>query len=258
MALYLGSNRVNMYSVTSAITIDPPEVEIPSYFPAIDVNYPADVSVVSGTNTTFKAVILHDGNPASYTYQWYVNGSAVSGATSASYTRSNASTGTYTVYCEITNDAGTLRTRTATLTVSVMYLYNKGDKCSAITGGWTGVGGGGITISFDSTKMNIDVTNTSGRDGGICTNSPVNLTNYSTLKAIVTNYTASSDYSAHALYLGINSSSQVGKSVPSFSKSTKISKNGTLSLDISTVSGNQYIAIYSDVAQCDITEIWLE
>ena len=201
---------------------------------------------------------MHDGYPASYTYQWYVNGSAVSGATGASYTRNNTSVGSYTVYCKITNGAGSVQSRTATVTTTVMYLYNNGNQCTSVTGGWSSSTGGGITISFDSSKINIDVTGSSGRDGGICTKSAVNLSNYSKLKAKVTNYTASSNYSGHALYLGINSSSQVGKSVPSFSKSAKISANGTISLDISSVSGNQYIAIYSDVAQCDITEIWLE
>lgn len=88
--------------------------------PVLNSSYPANVTQVekSGGSATFKVSISTAGNPASYTYQWYVNGSAVSGATSSSYTKSGlTSAATYTVYCKVTNAAGTVQSRTATLTV---------------------------------------------------------------------------------------------------------------------------------------------
>lgn len=85
----------------------------------LDSKYPENVTVNAGTNAVFSAVIAEDGRPTEYTYQWYVNGSAVSGATTAVYTRKTTSDkGTYSVYCQITNKAGTVKTRTATLTVN--------------------------------------------------------------------------------------------------------------------------------------------
>ena len=88
--------------------------------PVLNSSYPANVTQLekSGGSATFKVVIDTAGNPAEYTYQWYVNGSAVSGATSSSYTKTGlTAAATYTVYCKVTNAAGTVQSRTATLTV---------------------------------------------------------------------------------------------------------------------------------------------
>lgn len=110
----------------------------PRKIPVLNSSYPQDVSKADvGGGATFKVEIAVDGYPAEYTYQWYVNGSAVSGATSPSYTRSGLAKGTYAVYCMVTNKAGTTVSRTATLTVTKQYLFNLGDKCTAVTGGWT-------------------------------------------------------------------------------------------------------------------------
>ena len=91
----------------------------------LDSKYPENVTVKQGTDAVFSAVIAEDGRPTEYTYQWYVNGSAVSGATNAIYTRKTTSDkGVYSVYCEITNKAGTVKTRTATLTVNKVPTLN--------------------------------------------------------------------------------------------------------------------------------------
>ena len=88
------------------------------YTPVLNTSYPANLSVITGDSATFKVTISTAGVPASYTYQWYVNDVAVSGATSSTYTRTGLNTvGTYTVYCKVTNAAGTVQSRTATLTV---------------------------------------------------------------------------------------------------------------------------------------------
>lgn len=98
--------------------------------PVLNSSYPANVTQLekSGGSATFKVVISTAGNPASYTYQWYVNNSAVSGATSTSYTKTGlTSAATYTVYCRVTNAAGTVQSRTATLTVQSsqpVYTYS--------------------------------------------------------------------------------------------------------------------------------------
>lgn len=100
------------------------------YTPTLNSNYPANATVTRGSSTsaTFKVVISTAGVPASYTYQWYVNGSAVSGATSSSYTRSGLNTaGTFNVYCKVSNSAGSVNSRTAVLTVNdykPAYTYN--------------------------------------------------------------------------------------------------------------------------------------
>ena len=105
-------------SRTATLTVQYPAV--------LDGNYPKNASVVSGKKATFEVKISTAGNPASYSYQWYQNGSAVNGATSASYT-TPATTKVmngYTYYCTVANAGGTVTSRTATLTVQYPAILN--------------------------------------------------------------------------------------------------------------------------------------
>ena len=102
--------------------------------PILDTNYPQDVTVMATPDGTasFSIAIAEHGKPTNYTYQWYVNGEAVSGAINANYTKNTTSNdiGTYTVYCDITSKAGTISSRVATLVVksaiptSASYSYS--------------------------------------------------------------------------------------------------------------------------------------
>lgn len=87
--------------------------------PILNADYPHDVTMkATDGNATFTAVISKDGRPDKYTYQWYVDGAAVVGATAAEYVRNVSSDkGVHTLWCEVSNKAGTVRTREATLTV---------------------------------------------------------------------------------------------------------------------------------------------
>lgn len=96
--------------------------------PVLNANYPANASVDYKGGATFKVEITTHGYPEEYTYQWYKNGSAISGATGISYTVSNQ-TESATIYCKVTNAAGTVQSRTATLTVASAlpnYTYSGG------------------------------------------------------------------------------------------------------------------------------------
>lgn len=85
------------------------------YVPVLEEAYPHDITVARGTSVTSEVVISNAGNPAEYTYQWYVNGSAVEGATEASYTFTMEGIGTASVYCEVSNIAGTVKSKEATI-----------------------------------------------------------------------------------------------------------------------------------------------
>ena len=138
------------------------------YTPVLNSNYPAEVTVFKDSSVTSKVEISTDGNPASYTYQWYQNGSAVSGATSPSYTFT-PSVGSTTVYCNVTNDAGTVSSRTAVITVKNVLTLIPGSDVFAnkvTSGGFQEVydaGGpyhiyiertGGVAVPIDVTGFN--------------------------------------------------------------------------------------------------------
>ena len=98
--------------------------------PILNANYPANASVEYGGSATFKVEIATHGYPEEYTYQWYQNGVALSDRTSSSFTYSNlTASGTYQIRCDVTNKAGTVQSRTATLTVGTAlpnYTYTVG------------------------------------------------------------------------------------------------------------------------------------
>lgn len=88
--------------------------------PVLTANLPADVTIVANASgkAVFSVSISSQGYPTNYTYQWYKNNSPISGATSSSYTVTGLTTQqSATFYCKVTNSAGTVQSRTATLTV---------------------------------------------------------------------------------------------------------------------------------------------
>ncbi|MFN6094112.1 MAG: immunoglobulin domain-containing protein [Verrucomicrobiota bacterium] len=88
----------------------PPVVITPSI-----TSHPASLNVTAGASATFSV----SANGTSPSYQWYKNGSPISGATASSYTIPNAKTsdaGNYTVI--VANSSGTVTSNPATLTVN--------------------------------------------------------------------------------------------------------------------------------------------
>ena len=71
--------------------------------PVLNESYPADAEVqytsLNTASATFNVVIAVPGSPAEYTYQWYLDGAAVDGATNVTFTVNDLSeTATHKVY----------------------------------------------------------------------------------------------------------------------------------------------------------------
>lgn len=174
--------------------------------PELNSNYPQDISgTVSfpyvGTAKTFEVKIAKDGKPKTYTYQWYVDNDAVPGATGATFVYTVKTNGTKKIHCEVSNGLGeVVKSRTASVTgrAAKQYLYNKGDQCTAVTGGWLASarmpynGKVAPSVSFGN-PMALSIysgpNNNSNPDqtGGCAeTKNGIDLSNYSTLKFLVT------------------------------------------------------------------------
>lgn len=92
------------------------------YQMVLNSSYPKNATVNNASTASFSVSISTAGNPAAYTYQWYKNGSAISGATSSSYTTPTLYTLTDNenqYKCIVTHTATgrTATSRTATVTV---------------------------------------------------------------------------------------------------------------------------------------------
>jgi hypothetical protein len=83
--------------------------------PSVSIS-PASAVLDVGQPQTFNATVSN--GTSSYSYQWYLNGSAVSNAHSASWTFTPNSTGSYNVYVKVTDAVGAVATST-TSTVTV-------------------------------------------------------------------------------------------------------------------------------------------
>lgn len=98
----------NRPGIVQVVTIPAPTV----------TTHPSDESVCEGASFTLTAA----GNNVD-SYQWYKNGTAISGATSASYTVSSATAGDAgSYYCELSNSCDVVNTNIATVTVNLQVV----------------------------------------------------------------------------------------------------------------------------------------
>ncbi|NWG10790.1 PKD domain-containing protein [Candidatus Bathyarchaeota archaeon] len=87
--------------------------------PSVSIN-PLLKTILVNESVTFTSTV--GGGTAPYTYQWYLDGSPVSGATSSSWTFTPSASGIYYVYLKVTDSASnTVQSATAKVTVSTQH-----------------------------------------------------------------------------------------------------------------------------------------
>ena len=190
----------------------------PYKVPVLNGSYPADATVSGKTAVTLKVVIATAGNPTSYTYQWYKGSTAISGATASSYTYTPSAVGSETFYCKVTNAAGTVYSRTATVTCKSFVAYNAGTFDSGFQSG---------TVSFNTgSHLNLKANYTYTSD------KLFDVTPYNKISV------TGKGWSSGKMNISLLNSSNT--SVATISHTVPDTAEKTYTLDISNVSGNCY------------------
>lgn len=84
--------------------------------PSVSIS-PSAASIYVGESVSFTSVV--SGGTLPYSYQWCLNGNPVSGATSSTWTFTPVTTGTYTVYLNVTENLGGIaKSNEASVTVA--------------------------------------------------------------------------------------------------------------------------------------------
>lgn len=217
--------------------------------PVLNRSYPQNATITVYSSTTATIVITTAGKPATYTYQWYADDAAISGATSASYTYTSTAVGSVKLYCKITNAAGTVTSRTATITINPQYLYNTGTINTSLIGGFTAYayrhdGSGAPTSTPTVTKGTSDITvvisgdAVNGGAGSYFTNNKIDITKFKTLKLRSTSIDIPN--SSGRIRFGVSSTRENSYT---FAASKTITAAGTASIDISSLSGSYYVSL---------------
>ena len=208
--------------------------------PVLNASYPQKATVTVGNSATFEVKIAEAGYPDSYTYQWYADGKAVSGATKSSYTRAGSSVGYYDIYCIVTNKAGYVQSRTAGFTIEEEYVFSDGwfldgNSWGASTtspNGWVIGEDGCVYIHCDGPYATL-----------AWTNNPVNFTGKNKLVFYCKHFVNAHPNNVGTIYFGVSSTQDDYDFVAATSVSGHNGGGEWYSVDVSHLSGSYYIKI---------------
>ncbi|WP_353068480.1 hypothetical protein RBB75_14420 [Tunturibacter empetritectus] len=111
---------VTVSNTSGSVTSNPATLTVTAGVPPAITAQPTSVNVCTHASTTLSVSALNAG-----TYQWFLNGSPIGGATSSSYFIASAAAtdaGSYTV--AVTNAAGTVTSQAATVSVGTSITTN--------------------------------------------------------------------------------------------------------------------------------------
>ena len=188
------------------------------------------------------------------------------------YALFNVKPGTYTVECH-TSDNSQSKSTSVTIAESdkgkcksvtlsyATYYYNKGDKCTDVTGGWSKTGTGG-SLTFNSASMTLVADSYQNLTDASTTNK-VSLANIKTLYFSVKSATTYGTQGSPRIGVAAtNNPKSSDSSQWSASKTLNASSSfTTVSIDVSSLTGSYYIVVGgfngdAGPATIEIQSIW--
>ena len=149
----------------------------------------------------------------------------------------------------------------AVLAYPSIYLYNRGDQCTDVTGGWAGNKWYGGTYTFNADNIYLTVANGGNQPSAIQTKNPVDVTNYKTLKFIG----STSDTLVKNITFGLLESSLLGSIDDSmergfavYGQKDPLTGDFILTVDVSECNGTYYVGLFTRKTNTYLYEILLE
>lgn len=182
--------------------------------------------------------------------------------TSGSHTFMVPNAGTWTVKTEINDEivAITSSGQSVTVDLTKYYLYDAGKEFVARTGGWEFINNGNGIGTKNEDSVDLSYKGSSNRGIAMSTVDPIQLDGtYTTLHCKI-NVTLAP--SGHSMCLGCTTKKITtnGASASAWPIRTDVKNTGEqeVVLDISSATGEQYIAFFASVANVTIYKFWLE
>lgn len=135
-----------------------------------------------------------------------------------------------------------------------LYLYNRGDQCTSVTGGWSNSHGGGSGVRINTDNIEIYQISTSGRGASVYTTNQIDFTNYSTIHFLFTNSAAGPIVKGGIADVTAYTDSTF-LAVTEFPASTS---EAEMVVDISTYTGSHYPRVNGGTSTLRIYAVWLE
>lgn len=138
-------------------------------------------------------------------------------------------------------------------------LYNSGDQCADITGGWKVVNGGGAKATLDTNCITFVTAGDSERDASAYTKNKINVTNYSKLLVSGKVIAAADSSSDDAINFGLTTTNTKYEIKSWIAKKT-IGDEGTFEseVDLSSISGTYYVALYAHASRVEVYTVKLK
>lgn len=130
--------------------------------------------------------------------------------------------------------------------ITELYLFNNGDKCTAVTGGWTTKKDTSISVNVGSSAITFSYSSGSGRSAAAYTTNKIDISKYT--KMVVTGNMTAPDASEEGKGFVFGLTSSRSENPPTDWVCAKVhDSKGTfeLTLDISNANGSYYACVYA-------------
>lgn len=139
-----------------------------------------------------------------------------------------------------------------------IYLFNNGDKCTDVTGGWTTKNDENISVSVGSSKIAFNYGSDGGRSAAAYTVNKIDVSKYKTM--VVTGNIINTDVSeeGRSFVFGITSS-KTQSDPSSWVTSKTLDSKGEFeqTLDLSKVTEANYVCVYAHGSDVDVYTVLL-